>query len=586
MQSNGGEFGLASSVVLPRLAATGSMTLVSSIDTVGAQSYGSLTLASTANGLNALGSAPQTIVLRTSNADIQFNGSINGLTDKVQSLTINAGTGTVTIGGSIGNQARLEHLLVAGGRINILADILTSNSQTYNGPVYIGDASFIGQTPSVGFLFTNQYLRYFSYSGSGTSSGISHLNNDPIFVRTLISEDPEITFNSTVNDTVVNTHTLLLAAIAPTSSRAWSNASSINFNQGVGNTAPLYSLNAQVIVDRSQNDALSAHIGSIQVRDGVETYSDQTYRANVMVARSSNQPGTVTFSVFDPNAAINYLLPVQTASNSACQDPACGRINLQNPNHLDVLVLNGESNYVSNQNIDQGAGYWRAAAIQNNALGYVAPVVQPPTLTPTPTPTPEPEQPTLPLVKAQNTEERSQPPLLQHLQNLLSSSMNPALGNAGTVRVSMINSPSQPGSDSSNLGVESLRAYGSLNDIPAPTAKSLNIIIQTRVNGEVINFATSAPTDGFVFTMPEVLTPRYTLLRQQLAADGLPNTLQLVAVQPNGRPLPSWLKFNPETKTFTADRIPEGTPDMRLRIQAIQDGIVIEEIIVIIDLPN
>jgi hypothetical protein len=86
--------------------------------------------------------------------------------------------------------------------------------------------------------------------------------------------------------------------------------------------------------------------------------------------------------------------------------------------------------------------------------------------------------------------------------------------------------------------------------------------------------------------MPEVLTPRYTFVSQQLAADGLPNTLQLAAVRPDGKPLPSWLKFNPETKTFTADRVPEGTPDMQLKIQTVQDGRVIEEIIVTIDLPN
>jgi hypothetical protein len=549
IQSNGGEFGIASSVVLPRIAATGSMTLLSSIETVGAQSYDALTITSTANGLSVLGSSPQTTVLKSSNADIQLNGSINGIADKVQSLTINAGTGNATIGGSIGNQARLEHLFVTGGRINVLADILTSNSQIYNGPVYIGDASFIGRTPSVGFLFTNQYRRYFSYSGSGTSSVISHLNNDPIYVRTLISEDPEITFNGTVNDTVANTHTLLLAAIAPTSSSLWSNASSINFNQGVGNTVPLYSLNAQVIVERSQVDSLSSHIGSIQVRDGVETYSDQTYRANAMFARSSAQPGTVAFSVFDPNAAINYLLPIQTVTNSSCQGSACGRMNLQNPNHLDALVINGDNNYGNNQNITQGAGYWLAPAIENNALGYVIPV------------------------RLQNMEIRNPLPFLQGAQNVFAGQTSISTGNAGTVKVSMV-------------GQDSLRSFDSIADIPSPTANSLNIIIQVRINGELLNFATSALTTGFAFKMPEVLTPRYTFISQQLAADGLPNTLKLAVVQPDGKPLPSWLKFNPETKTFTADSVPEGTPDMQLRIQTVQDGSIIEETIVIIDLPN
>ncbi len=46
-------------------------------------------------------------------------------------------------------------------------------------------------------------------------------------------------------------------------------------------------------------------------------------------------------------------------------------MNLQNPNHLDVLVINGDNNYLTNQNTSNtgGTGYWNAPLTQNRALG-------------------------------------------------------------------------------------------------------------------------------------------------------------------------------------------------------------------------
>ena len=46
-------------------------------------------------------------------------------------------------------------------------------------------------------------------------------------------------------------------------------------------------------------------------------------------------------------------------------------MNLQNPNHLDALVINGDNNYLTNQNTINtgGTGYWNASLTQNPALG-------------------------------------------------------------------------------------------------------------------------------------------------------------------------------------------------------------------------
>jgi hypothetical protein len=206
----------------------------------------------------------------------------------------------------------------------------------------------------------------------------------------MISEDPSITYNGAVNDTVANTHTLLVAAIAPTvipssSGYAAVNAgATINFNAPVGSRAPLYSLNAQTVVSNTQSNASTSYIGTVSLIDSVTTYSDQTYRANLMSAQSSSAPGNVTFSIWDPAASVNFNLPVQTVQNSGCSSN-CGQYNLQNPGSLDGLIINGSSNFVSNANLT-GQNNWGNNLIVGEALGYVAPPVIPAVISPVITP--------------------------------------------------------------------------------------------------------------------------------------------------------------------------------------------------------
>ena len=195
---NPASFSTLSAVTLPYLNITGGTTqLLSDITTIGAQTYSNLILGSTVSGITTLIS---------SNANINFLGKIDGATAKAQSLVANAGTGVVTIGDSVGSIARLNSITMTGSNINILADVLSAVGQTYNGNVFIGDASYIGRAPTVGFLFSG-YSSYFQYSTPAITSSIKYLNMNPIFVRTLISEDPNVTFTGTVNDLVPNTHT-------------------------------------------------------------------------------------------------------------------------------------------------------------------------------------------------------------------------------------------------------------------------------------------------------------------------------------------------------------------------------------------
>ena len=362
--SSPASFGTGNGVVLPSLTITGGTTkLMSSITTLGAQSYADVVLG--ANG---------TTTLASTNANISMLGKVDSLVNKTNSLVIDAGTANVTIGDSIGSVARFNNLTVTGRVIYILADVLTGMTQTYNGSVLIGDASFLGRMPVTGFLFTSHYTPYFQYQSGNRSSVIDYLNRNPIYIRTLISEDPAVTFNGTVNDVVANTHTLLIAAIAPTAPAnnlaAMNGAATINFNNAIGKEAPLYSLNSQTVLTSAQGNG-GSYLGTINLVGDVATYSSQTYRANMMTAQANSQPGTVTFSVWDPAAKVTYLLPLQDASNSNCGSN-CGQINLQNPNSLDGIKINGDNNFIAARN-STGENNWGTRITQDNALGYVAP---------------------------------------------------------------------------------------------------------------------------------------------------------------------------------------------------------------------
>ena len=413
MISNGASFGTATGVVLPALNVTGPVTLLSSITTTGAQSYGNLTLATTAVGLNGSvgGNTNPVITLASqSGGNISLFGTVDGAANKTQSLTINAGSGIVTIGDSISSVRRINSLAVTGGSIYILADVLTSLSQTYTGSVLIGDASYLGKPKTVGFL-QGTFDSCCVYAIGASQSLVVYKPDaqvDKANIRTLISEDPEVIFNGTVNDVVPDTHTLLVAAITPVSisslntPQAINDAAKVKFNGAVGGQSRLYSINAQTI---SALDRTTSHVGSIDFIDGVATYADQTYRANATFSQSSNMAGgDVVFAVYEPSAYMTFFLPAQTTANSSCT-ANCGQVNMQDATGGNTLVFNGNARFVI-QNASNGAPAtsvvdwqsinantngdhnWGTRFVQAPALGYIPPAPPvvadfiPPVLTP------------------------------------------------------------------------------------------------------------------------------------------------------------------------------------------------------------
>ena len=335
VQSNGGSFGIVDGITLSSLNIAGSVILTSDIYTTGAQSYGNIKLAPSVDNLTTL---------QTVNSNITITGTLDATVGKIQSIEINAGTAQVTFGDSVGSIARPNKLTATGSRIFILADILTGDKQTYNGATSIGDGTYIGKPLVIGFLYAS-HKQYFEYAANGVTSAISYLNNDPRYIRTLVSQDPTVTFNGTVNDVTDYTHTLLVAAIAAnaTSALAASTMPIINFNDSVSTTIPLYSLNVQTIaaLNNTNNPDLANYVGQINLAGNVTTYSNQVFHSNSIPVLNGSQP--ITFSVYDPTASVSFLLPPQLAGA------------LFNPN----LVINGQTNL----------GIWASGFTQNAALG-------------------------------------------------------------------------------------------------------------------------------------------------------------------------------------------------------------------------
>ncbi|MDC1538218.1 autotransporter-associated beta strand repeat-containing protein [Pelagibacteraceae bacterium] len=207
--SSGGRISTASSITLPSLTVTGNVQLDSGITTTGAQLYNN-------NVLVAAGSRVTPVEFTTTNSDITFKGTLKGQGNaKNRSLTINAGTGDLEFGNRVGyafngqtfnasNTAdSFYKMIMTAATTTIKADVMTYEEQTYNSDIVIGSTGSNGTT------------------------------------RTLLSMDPKVIINGTVNDTVANTHTLVAKAIAVRREGITPGTPNVTFNGTIGRTAKL-----------------------------------------------------------------------------------------------------------------------------------------------------------------------------------------------------------------------------------------------------------------------------------------------------------------------------------------------------------
>ena len=191
LRANDGYFSVSSGVTMNQLTTAGLINLTSDLNTNGDIIFGGNLVIAGGNGTDANNLDP--LEINSNNNDITFNGKVTaGSASKAnfRSLTIDAGTGEVNINERFGyafngvtysnlTSTNLWQLNVTAAAINLRADVMTFERQTYNGAMFVGDNGTNGLT------------------------------------RILLSVDPEVIINGTVDDLDPNpTHTLVTKAVS------------------------------------------------------------------------------------------------------------------------------------------------------------------------------------------------------------------------------------------------------------------------------------------------------------------------------------------------------------------------------------
>ena len=119
-----------------------------------------------------------------------------------------------------------------------------------------------------------------------------------------------------------------------------------------------------------------------------------------------------------------------------------------------------------------------------------------------------------------------------------------------------------------------MQAFASNAAIPPPPAGFVHVQIQVIENGVPTTVVTTTPADGFNFKVPDALITR-PAETGTVSSSG--SGTVVTAVMADGAPIPGWLKFNPDTKTFSADKAPDGVQSLQVKVQTMQGDTVIGE---------
>ena len=268
--SSGGH--LSISPTLSAIDITGATTIYSNITTTGTQRYrGDIIVAS--------GSIASPVEFSSTNADIIFDGTLKAdAIGKSRSMTFDAGTANLTFNDRIGynfNTADFDPDLTAdsfykmifnAGSITVKGDVMTFEEQVYNGPIIIGS------------------------------------NNNGV-TRTLLSMDPAITFNSTVNDTIANTHNLIAKAVEVRRVGEVATTPVVTFASYVGNNISLANYQGltgyQIIDEKFGNIDTSIDFGTVNAAPTITSSNNSSSKAKkakkaASVAAKSTSPIKMT----------------------------------------------------------------------------------------------------------------------------------------------------------------------------------------------------------------------------------------------------------------------------------------------------
>ena len=119
-------------------------------------------------------------------------------------------------------------------------------------------------------------------------------------IRSLISEDPTITFNGKIDDTSLGRHTLLVTAVTTTTNQM----PVISFNGDIGATTALKGLKATTGIQNSNSASNftdtsvdpTQYVGTVNIAKNVTTIGDQIYTGNTIVLGDGTAGQTQSFT--------------------------------------------------------------------------------------------------------------------------------------------------------------------------------------------------------------------------------------------------------------------------------------------------
>jgi autotransporter-associated beta strand protein len=516
--STGGNFQVASGVVLASLTENGPVTLTSDITTNGPQVY---------NGAVTLGNS---VTLTSLNSSITINASVGyvGLS-YAQFLAYSQQT----------SPSLVYNFNAVANTIYINADVTTLGTQTYGSAVHTAKIII----------------------GDNGSDGIT---------RVLISEDPSIKFYGTVDDAVTKTHYLVVKAVSISGAQT----PSVAFYGDVGSIAPLKAFTVatgQQDSARSLADTLAApalFIGTITLSGNVTTDGDQTYTTKNVEFGDGSSGKTQTFKTNSGNITFNLGSTVGAGAGLVS-----GTSNLK----LVFTPTSGKLNGLSGKGVSYSDSTVTRSASSSSDVGLIARGVQTTSTTMATTTTPpasgvEVKVTILDSGSAGNATVSSGATGLSGTSLIISAA--PVASSAGaTAPASIALATTSAAPAAPSAGSAAPVSTITVTTVTAPSVQASGLI-----NVSVPKDMASS-SSGFSVALPiPVAASSAASSSVGGAVQAAPASSVRVTLS-DGSALPSWIKFDATTATVSASAVPAGAFPLQIvvTVNGVSTTVVISE---------
>lgn len=321
--------------------ATGSITISAPIDvnTFAATAGGSGTInlnsgtgaVVTTNGGGQTYGSPVVLqaaanVVDTLNGAIKFASTVDGTTEGGQSLTVTAGTGSVTFGGAVGANIALTTLSVIGPT-TLFGDVKTIGKQTYNSAVTLGATAALT-----------------TFSGTVDFAGTVNAATAGAEGLTVVAGNATVGFNDAVGGTAalasltVSGPTTLAGNVTTTGTQTYNGAVTLGASNTLKTTNAAITLNAPV-AGGANTLTLSSGTGA-QTLSGITTSGDLVLDTTGVVTLNA---GTYTIT----GGANPYVFPAVTTNGTVTLGQATkfGVMTLGSNTTIDSSTAHGDLNF-------------------------------------------------------------------------------------------------------------------------------------------------------------------------------------------------------------------------------------------------